>query len=321
MITSPLLQKKPPMWLLATTVLAIVATAMFRPSDAQAQAARTAAKPAVAGAAAQPAGPAKTTVTSQPAAPQMTHYELFIRGGFFMIPIGLSSVFGLALIIERLVALRRRAIIPKGFLDKLKAAFNPVTDDRSKGMEFCQSWDCPISRVLAAGIAKLKKGEESVERAIEDAAAGEIHKLRKNMQMLFAVAAVAPMLGLIGTVTGMITAFEITARAGTGDASKLATGIYEALVTTYAGLLVAIPTLTFYYYFRGKIESIVAGLNSASIEFAEHYLSGDEDAHELAPIEFKCNACGKGLRVPADRAGKKGLCPKCKGVVVVPALA
>ncbi|MCE5276954.1 MAG: MotA/TolQ/ExbB proton channel family protein [Planctomycetaceae bacterium] len=332
MITSVNLPKRPPMWLLAVTILAIAATALFKPSDAQAQARRAAragaakagepAKEAQPATEAQPAAAGATTQpASQPAGSQMTHFELFVKGGFFMIPIALSSIFGLAIIIERLVALRRRAIIPKGFLDKLKQAFNPATDDRSKGLEFCQQWDCPISRVLAAGIARLKKGEESVERAIEDAAAGEIHKLRRNMQMLFAVAAVAPMLGLVGTVTGMIRAFEVTARVGTGDAARLAYGIYEALVTTYAGLLVAIPTLVFYYYFRGKIESIVAGLNSASIEFAEHYLAGDEEAHELAPIEFKCNSCGKGLRVPADRAGKKGLCPKCKGVVIVPALA
>lgn len=205
-------------------------------------------------------------------APKMTMLELFMRGGPFMIPIGICSLAGLAVIIERVLALRQKKIIPPRFLDGLRATFRGGADEREAGLHYCRSQNNPVARVLAAGIGKLHRGEEAVEQAIEDAGANEVAKLRRNLRLLYGISAVAPMLGLLGTVSGMITAFQITSViVGPEKSLQLAKGIYEALVTTYAGLLVAIPVLIAYYYFQGKIERLVAVMNDMSMEFVEHY--------------------------------------------------
>ena len=201
---------------------------------------------------------------------EMSLLELLMKGGYFMIPIGLCSLVGLTIIIERLVSLRRARVAPPSFMAGLKAAFGK-SRDREAALEFCRSNESPIARVMAAGLAKMPRGDEAVEQAIEDVGANEVIKLRRNLRMLFGVSAVAPLLGLLGTVSGMIKAFQITAAMGLGRADELAKGIYEALVTTYAGLLVAIPVLVAYYYFQGKIERIVSEINDLSIEFVEHY--------------------------------------------------
>lgn len=296
------------MWLIAALAVAVVGVACFGQAGVE------------------------TQPTTRPDAEKMTLFELLLMGRWFMVPIGLCSLLGLAIVIERLVALRHSVVVPRGFLDGLKRVFRDTRHDRAKGLEFCRQWDCPIGRVIAAGIARFNRGRETVERAMEDAGAAEIQKLRRHLQMLFGVAGASPMLGLLGTVWGMIEAFQTASVKGLGQAEHLATGIYKALVTTFAGLVVAIPALMFYYYFRGKIEQIVSGLNEVSIEFAEHYLARDEDlqpparsvkaagAAPVAMIKFNCAACGAVLTVPRDNAGKKGTCPRCKSAVAVPAL-
>ncbi len=200
---------------------------------------------------------------------RMSMLELLGKGGYFMIPIGLCSLLGLAIIIERFVSLRRGRVIPKTFVGRLKDVMRSDSD-RDRAIAYCHSDGSPIARVAAAGISKLHRDEETVEQAVEDAGANEVAKLGRNLRMLFGVAAVSPMLGLLGTVWGMIQAFQAAADKGLGQATTLATGIYEALVTTFGGLLVAIPCLIFYYYFRGKIDRLVSFMNDASMEFLEH---------------------------------------------------
>ncbi len=223
----------------------------------------------------QPAAPAPQApgkpVQKVERTPTMSFLELLMKGGYFMIPIAGCSLLGLAVIIERFIALRRGAIVPAGFMNGLKQAFTDPRD-RQAGLDYCHAHDSPIARVAAAGIRKLHRDEESVEQAIEDAGANEVAKLRRNLRMLYGVAAVAPMLGLLGTVWGMIQAFQVAAAKGLGRAEALASGIYEALVTTFAGLCVAIPVLIFYYYFLDKIERIVSHMNDVSVEFLAHYI-------------------------------------------------
>ncbi|KKL18856.1 hypothetical protein LCGC14_2471320, partial [marine sediment metagenome] len=208
--------------------------------------------------------------------PKMSLLELLLKGGYFMIPIAGCSLLGLTVIIERFIALRHSVIIPPGFMAGLKGAFRHTSQDRQAGLDYCHANDCPIARVAAAGIRKLHRPEESVEQAIEDAGANEVAKLRRNLRVLFGVSAVSPMLGLLGTVWGMIQAFQVASLKGLGRAESLATGIYEALVTTFGGLCVAIPVLIFYYYFQGRIEHIVSMMNDVSVEFLDHY-SADEE--------------------------------------------
>jgi len=230
-------------------------------------------------AAASAACVAQTTApagAAQPPGPErMSFLNLLLKGGWFMVPIGLCSLLGLAVILERLIALRRGAVIPSSFLPGLKSTFRHEALDRRSGLEYCRSRDCPVSRVLQAAIRKLHRPEEAVEQAIEDAGANEVSKLRRNLGMLQGVAAVAPMLGLLGTVWGMIAAFQVASDPNvdvTNRGPMLGKGIYEALVTTFAGLTVAIPAVIAYYYFRGKIEKLVHDMNEVSVDFVEHYI-------------------------------------------------
>lgn len=243
-----------PIWLVVAAVVVIAAAACLAQQP-------------------EPLGPAGARIDQEEEEiPKMSMLELLLKGRWFMVPIGLCSLLGLAVIIERFVALRRGAIIPPGFMAGLKGSFRHTTEDRQAGLSYCHENDCPMARVAAAGIRKLHRDEESVEQTIEDAGANEVAKLRRNLRMLYGVAAVAPMLGLLGTVWGMIQAFQVASVKGLGRAESLATGIYEALVTTFGGLCVAIPVLIFYYYFLGKIEWIVSLMNDESVDFLEHYI-------------------------------------------------
>ena len=119
--------------------------------------------------------------------PSMSMLELFERGGWFMLPIVLASLVGLALIIERLISLRKDKIIPPRLLDQLKDTYKPGQEDRSAGLNYCHANASPLARVLAAGIGKMHRDEQTVEQAIEDAGANEIAKLKRNLRGLFAV--------------------------------------------------------------------------------------------------------------------------------------
>jgi len=244
-----------PPWVLVAAVVALAGAACVAQTTAPAGGAADAAQPA-----------------------RMSFLELLLKGRWFMVPIGLCSLMGLAVIIERLLALRRGAVIPPDFMPGLKSAFSHSSQDVSAGLRYCREEDCPISRVAQAALRKFHRPEEAVERAIEDAGGNEISKLRRNLRMLYGVAAVAPMLGLLGTVWGMIDAFQVASDPKVDVINRgplLGKGIYEALVTTFAGLTVAIPALIFYYYFLGKIDKLVHEMNEVSGEFVDHYLGAD----------------------------------------------
>ncbi|MFW6061329.1 MAG: MotA/TolQ/ExbB proton channel family protein, partial [Planctomycetota bacterium] len=151
------------------------------------------------------------------------------------------------------------------------------------GLSYCEQNGSPIARIAQAGLRKLHRKPEAVEGAIEDAGANEVSKLRHNLRTLYGIAAIAPMLGLLGTVWGMIEAFQVASTKGLGKAEYLATGIYEALVTTFAGLLVAIPAVMFYYYFLGRIDGIIHDMNELSYEFVERYVEDEEHAARREP--------------------------------------
>lgn len=215
----------------------------------------------------------------------MSLLQLLAKGRWFMIPLGACSLLGVTLIIERFIALRIKTIIPPDFLDGLFNALGRNNDDVAAGRTYCKQHDSPVARVLDAGLRRYKRGEEATEAAIEDTGATEIARLRANFRILYGVASVAPMLGLLGTVWGMIEAFQVASQQGLGQAEKLAEGIYNALVTTFAGLTIAIPVLIFYYYFQSKVETIVSRLNDVSVEFLERLFGEHQVDHPIAAHE------------------------------------
>ena len=164
-----------------------------------------------------------------------TLLDLIAKGGMLMIPIGLCSVVAVYVAIWQFLALRRDQLMPSGFRAKLRESLGSKGDDVDSGLAYCEQVGGPVSRIFKAGIPKIGKGDEVIEKAIEDAGAREVGKMKRQVRPLSAVATISPLLGLLGTVYGMIGGFQAASAAGAGKADTLATGIYEALVTTAAG--------------------------------------------------------------------------------------
>ena len=199
---------------------------------------------------------------------KMNLWQVFLAGGPVMWPILLCSVFALAIILEKFWHLRKINIDTRQFLsdvlDKMKR------HETREALQICDKTKSPISHILKAGILKYDRTRDQIKEAIKDASLYEIPKLEKNLSVLATIAHISPLLGLLGTVTGMVRCFQtIQAKATTfhpvspGD---LAGGIWEALLTTVAGLIVAIPTFVVYNYLVSRINNFVLEMEKASTE-------------------------------------------------------
>ena len=191
----------------------------------------------------------------------------FIKGGMVMYPILLCSILALAIIMERLISLRRKKIIYPELLEVVRRYCQ--TMEIEKAITVCKNNDITMSRILKAGLLRANYGILEIERAIEGAGNHEATLLNANLRGLGVIANLAPLLGLLGTVTGMIKAFGAIAESGTGNPSVVASGIAEALITTAAGLIVGIPTLAVYYYFKGRVDRLVFEMEEVSLKFLE----------------------------------------------------
>jgi biopolymer transport protein ExbB len=197
-----------------------------------------------------------------------TLFSLIVKGGVVMIPLGLCSVVGLALAVERMIGLSHDRIIPPGFIDGLKQAFGKGNDAGVAGaIRFCEESTAPIGRVFQAGLLSLPMGPSGVEKAIEDAGSREVNKLKRSVRGLSILASISPLLGLLGTVYGLISVFQSASVGGMGKADVLAKGIYEALVTTAAGLTIAIPVLLAYQYLASKVDGMVDEMDEMGLIF------------------------------------------------------
>ena len=217
-------------------------------------------------------------------------WDFVVKGGPVMIPIGLCSLAALALIIERLIGLRRSQVIPGGFLSGLKKHLGNGHEDKEEALDFCRRNEAAIARIFAAGIRKLGASVEVVEKQVREAGEREVFKLRKYLRGLSVIGSIAPLLGLLGTIFGMITAFQTVATApeALGRTELLAEGIYEAMITTAAGLVVAIPVVVAYNYFSSRVERLVIQMDQMAVEFIEEYAGGSEASArtpQLRPAE------------------------------------
>lgn len=193
--------------------------------------------------------------------------SIFTKGGLVMWPILLCSILALGFGIERGVALRRNKIVGEEFVTAIRRLSQK--GDFAQALRLCRSTPMPMSRIVKAGLTRAPHGVLEVERAIETTGAHEATLLQNNLRAIGALANLTPMLGLLGTVVGMIKAFDVISSAGTGDPGLVASGISEALITTAAGLIVGIPTLALYHYFRGKVDRIVFEMEELSLLLVE----------------------------------------------------
>ena len=195
-------------------------------------------------------------------------FNFIFKGGILMWPILLCSVISVTIILERFYHLyRNRTKIPNIF-SRVKALLKDNKADEA--LKLCEGTSWPIAHILAIGIHIRNKSLEEKEKIVARAGSRLIRRLEENLRGLAIIGNITPLLGLLGTVTGMIKAFmKIQELGGRVDASVLAGGIWEALITTAAGLSVAIPTLVAYHYFEGRVDNMASEMKDVASELLE----------------------------------------------------
>jgi len=194
-------------------------------------------------------------------------FEIVQAGGWLMLPIILCSIIAIAIVIERFWTLNPTRIAPRNVLAEVWGKIKHNQLDAGELRELRIS--SPLGQILAAGLVNSKSGRSIMTESIEQAASHVVHDLERYLSTLGTIAAITPLLGLLGTVFGMIRVFSEIMAQGTGNANALAGGISEALITTAAGLCVGIPALMFYRMFLRRVESLVIDLERESIKLVD----------------------------------------------------
>lgn len=190
-------------------------------------------------------------------------WSIIRQGGVLMLPISACSLILVALVFERVTSLRRGRIIPGPFVRRFLQQIRDGELDRPRALELCEENDSPVAAVFAHAVRKWGRPGVEVEQAILDGGERATNGLRKYLRVFGGVATVAPLLGMLGTVVGMIRAFNSIATAeAMGRPELLAKGISEALLTTAAGLCVAIPALIFHMYFVGRVDRLIVDIDA-----------------------------------------------------------
>ena len=194
-------------------------------------------------------------------------YELIQAGGWLIWPIILCSIIAMAITVERLWTYRRKRVVPDYLLGEIWQLHKKGELSVSHSQSFKE--DSPLGQVLAAGLINMKHSREVMKEAIEEEGHQVVHDLERYLNTLGTIAAIAPLLGLLGTVVGMIKVFSAITAAGVGNPSMLAGGISEALITTAAGLSVAIPSLIAHRYLTGKVDELAIAMEEQAVKMVE----------------------------------------------------
>jgi len=215
----------------------------------------------------------------------MNLIEMFLKGGLVMWPILACSIIGLAIVIEKFMVIRKAKINVLAFSIKIRGILKKK--DLTGAINYCMEEKSPISNIIRRGLKKHKFGRKRVIESIESAGKQEISKLEKGLATLATVAGAAPMLGFLGTVTGMIAAFmKIQELQGSASPADLASGIWEALLTTAFGLFVGIPALALYNYFVNLISKIVLDMERVATDILDVLDETDKDFSDDEEVEL-----------------------------------
>ena len=200
--------------------------------------------------------------------------EFFKAGGLLMWPLFICSAAAIAIIAERFWSLQKKRISPPDLMTKIWQWLKSNQIDNSRISTLQRN--SPLGQILAAGLANRNSSRDITKESIEDTGRHITLSLERNLTTLGTIAAITPLLGLLGTVIGMIKVFAVITTEGVGNPETLAGGISEALITTAMGLVVAIPSLIFYRYFRGKINILVVDMEEQAMKLIE-ILHGDRE--------------------------------------------
>ncbi len=203
-----------------------------------------------------------------------TFWEYMEKGGPVMWPLLAFSIMGVAFSIERFFALRKAQINVNEFLAKIRKALM-VNRSLRDAVKICEQYRGPVASIMKAGLLKFGQPKEDVEKTIENAALFEMGRLERGLNVLATTANVAPLLGFLGTVAGMINSFDALAKQGLSNPGAVAAGISEALITTATGLIIAIPIQLAYNYFATRINKFVRDIETATNMLIETFSEMD----------------------------------------------
>jgi biopolymer transport protein ExbB len=206
--------------------------------------------------------------------------EIVQSGGWLMLPILICSLVAMGIVGERFWTLRRSRLAPEGLIGRVQASLKKSAPDKAMLQQLAS--DSPLGRILATGLANAGQGRDIMKESIEQVASQVVHDLERFLNTLGTVAAITPMLGLLGTVVGMIDVFSAIMLHGAGDAALLAGGISKALITTAAGLSVAIPAMFFHRFFVRRVEEITVAMEQQAIYLVDIFHGDRVEAPKAA---------------------------------------
>lgn len=216
--------------------------------------------------------------------------DVMYDGGPLMYPIGLCSFVLFVFVFERFIALRRGRVIPRPFVKRILEQLKEGQLDREKALQLCEENRSPVAVVFAAAVKKWGRTSVEVEQAILDSGERMTNQLRRHLRLFSGISQVSPLLGLLGTVVGMISSFNaISGADAMGQRELLAGGIAQALLTTAAGMFVAIPALMAYLYFVSRVDGLITEIDSLGQQLVE-LISADGLANRTNSTRTKSKA-------------------------------
>jgi biopolymer transport protein ExbB len=223
-------------------------------------------------------------VSRQALIPTTNLLEVMRGGGALMWPLAGCSVICLAFVLERLISLRGGRVIPMSFVRRFVEQLRDGSLQRTNALEICQQNGSPVAKVFEAAVRKWGRAEIAVEQAVVDEGERVANKLRRYIRLFTALAVITPLLGLLGTVLGMIKAFNVVADSSAlGRPELLAQGISQALLNTAFGLAVAIPAQSFYYYFVSRVDRLIIAMDEHAQEVVNLISAEALESREQAP--------------------------------------
>jgi len=208
------------------------------------------------------------TTAAQAPSDSVSAFDLAMKGGPLMIPIAICSVIAVYILVERILTINRAGKSPDTFMDQIKQLV--AKGDINAARVLCSQYDNPIARMIEKGLSRIGSPLKTIEASIENVAKLELFTLEKNLSVLATIAGAAPMMGFLGTVLGMVEAFiAIAQEEGTISPKLLSNGIYEAMITTVAGLVVGIIAYLAYNYLVTRVSKLVHRMEYSSIEFID----------------------------------------------------
>lgn len=209
-----------------------------------------------------------TTTGSSDADAAVSVWDLTLKGGPLMIPIAICSVVALYILIERIMTINQAGKGPEAFMERIREMV--TRGDITGARSLCNQYDTPVARMIEKGLSRIGSPLKNIEASIENMAKIELFKLEKNLSVLATIAGAAPMMGFLGTVMGMVQAFiSIAQEEGTISPKLLSNGIYEAMITTVAGLIVGILAYLSYNFLVTRVSKLVHRMEYTAIEFID----------------------------------------------------